>query len=122
MTSTYSAASFHSIERVKERIGYNKRNAEKQIERAIARGKTADQFTSWEREYLQGECGESTIAIAYDNFCYIVSEVGKCITVYPLPIWFGRKKHFDGKERIRNMKSYSRNHMSLNEEYTLCNI
>ena len=76
MTTTYEYASYHSIERAKERIGYNTRNAEKQIERAMSRGKTADQFTSWERDYLQGECGESTIAIAYNNFCYIVSDTG----------------------------------------------
>lgn len=114
MTTTYEIASFHSIERAKERIGYNKRNAEKQIERAIACGKTADHFTSWERDYLQGECGESTTAIAYNNFCYIVSDTGVCVTLFPLPVWFGKKKHFNGKEKIRNMKSYMRNN------YVLC--
>lgn len=110
MTSTYEYATYHSIERAKERAGINKKNAENHIKRAITRGKTADQFTSWEREYLQGECTDTTIAIAYNNFCFIVSETGKCVTMYPLPIWFGKKKHFDGKERIRNMKSYARNH------------
>ena len=49
-------------------------------------------------------------AIAYNNFCYIVSEEGFCVTLYPLPVWFGKKKHFNGKERIRNMKAYARNY------------
>ena len=105
----YEIASFHSLKRAKERIGYNKRNAEKEIERALTRGKRAEEYTSWEREYLQGECGETTIAVAYNNFCYIVSETGICVTLYPLPVWFGKKKHFDGKEKIRNMKAYMRN-------------
>ena len=122
MTVTYSAASFHSIERAKERIGYNKRNAERQIDRAIARGKTAEHFSSWERKFLHGECSESATAIAYDNFCYIISETGVCKTLYPLPAWFGKKKHFNGKEKIRKMKSYTRNHPSYNEDYTLFNV
>ena len=65
----YEIASFHSIERSKERIGYNKRLAEKEIDRALTRGKRAEDYTSWEREYLQGACGETTIAVAYNNFC-----------------------------------------------------
>ena len=110
MTDIYYTASYHSIERAKERIGYNKKSAEKQIDRAISRGKTAEEYTSWEREYLLGECGKETTAIAYNNFCYIISNTGICITLYPLPSWFGKKKHFNGKEKIRNMKSYARNY------------
>ena len=115
MTTTYEFASYHSIVRAKERLGYNKRNAEKQIELAMSRGKTADEFTSWERDYLKGECGDATTAIAYNNFCYIVSDTGICVTLYPLPVWFGKKKHFNGKEKIRNMKSYMRNNSMMEE-------
>lgn len=120
MADIYYTASCHSIERAKQRIGYNKKNAKKQIDRAITRGKTAEEYTSWEREYLLGECGEETTAIAYNNFCYIVSDGGICVTLFPLPTWFGKKKRFDGKERIRNPKVYERNRLPFKEDYVLC--
>lgn len=107
-TAYYETATYHSIIRAKERLGYNEKNALKQINRALERGKTADDFTSWERNYLQNEGSENTYAIAYNNFCYIVGADGVCVTMYALPTWFGKKKHFDGKEKIRNAKAYSR--------------
>ena len=107
-TAYYEIASYHSLTRAKERLGYNEKNALKQINRAKERGKTAENFTSWEREYLENEAGIGTYAIAYNNFCYIIGADGICVTMYALPAWFGKKKHFDGKERIRNAKAYSR--------------
>ena len=115
-----NTATIHSLERAKERIGCNKKNAEKQIERALVRGKKADDFTSWEKSFLQGESSETTTAIAYNNYCYIVSSDGMCVTLYPLPVWFGKKKHFDGKEKIRNMKVYARNYRTADAEQELC--
>ena len=109
MTYNYEFITYHSIERAKERLGYNEKIAIKQINRALERGKTADQFTSWEKRYLESESGDTTYAIAYNNFCYIVGNDGTCVTMYPLPAWFGKKKHFDGKEKIRNVKVYTRN-------------
>lgn len=106
---TFSTATVHSIERAKERAGLSEKRASKMIKLAIERGKRAEDFTSWERDYLKGECKGDKTAIAYNNFCYIVDEEGFCVTLYPLPAWFGKKKHFNGKERIRNMKVYSRN-------------
>ncbi len=107
--TTVSMATVHSVERAKERAGLNERKAYKMIDHALERGKRAEDFSSWERDYLKGECKGNTTAIAYNNFCYIVNEEGFCVTLYPLPTWFGKKKHFNGKERIRNMKVYSRN-------------
>ena len=115
-TAYYEIASYHSIVRAKERLGYNSKNALKQITRALERGKTAEDFTSWERNYLMGEDRDNAKAIAYDNFCYIVGDDGKCVTMYELPAWFGKKKHFDGKERIRNAKAYSRYHSYADSE------
>ena len=105
-----SMATVHSLDRAKERAGLNEKRAYKMIELALERGKTAENFTSWEKEYLQRECKDGVIAIAYNNYCYIVNEEGFCITLYPLPAWFGKKKHFNGKEHIRNLKTYSRNY------------
>lgn len=107
---TTSMATLHSLDRAKERLGFNEKKAMKMINLALTRGKTAEDFTSWEREFLMGEARDEAIAIAYNNYCYIVNKDGFCITMYPLPAWFGKKKHFYGKERIRNMKAFSRNY------------
>lgn len=106
--TTVSMATVHSLERAKERAGINEKKAYKMIDRALERGKRAEDFSSWERDYLREEGKGNATAIAYNNYCFIVSEDGFCLTVYPLPTWFGKKKHFKGKERIRNMKAYSR--------------
>lgn len=119
-TAFYEIASYHSIVRAKERLGYNEKNALKQINRALERGKTAEQFTSWERDYLQNEGSETAYAVAYNNFCYIIGANGICVTVYALPDWFGKKKHFDGKEKIRNPKVYERTRLPFKEDYVLC--
>ena len=112
---------YHSIERAKERFGINERKATKMIELALERGKTADKFTSWEKEYLEGECRDGSFAIAYNNFCFIVSKGGVCITLYPLPAWFGKKKRFDGKERVRNAKKYNGSfHYEMDYEPCYC--
>ncbi len=108
--SVTSMATVHSLGRIKERAGLNEKRAYKMIDLALQRGKTADHFTSWERNFLLNESKNNKTAIAYNNYCYIVGENGFCITLFPLPNWFGKKKHFDGKERIRNIKAYSRYH------------
>ncbi len=120
MTGIYSNITAHSVERAKERANLNEKKALKNISKALERGKTADQFSSWERSYLEGECKCGTTAIAYNGFCYIVGEYGQCITLYPLPSWFGNKKHFDGKEKIRNYKKYCRNNLMSPEQYAYC--
>ena len=99
----------HSLERAKERMGLNKKAALKQIKHALERGKTYEQFSSWEKNFLSKEAYGDCIAIAYNGFCYIFNNENDCITMYQLPVWFGKKKHFDGKNRIRNYKSYSKN-------------
>ena len=96
----------HCINRAKERAGVNEKRAERMVALAMERGKTADAFTSWERSYLKGEETEEYIAVAFAGYCYLISYTGHCVTMYPLPSWFGKKKHFDGKERIRDYKKY----------------
>lgn len=99
-------ATIHSLDRAKERAGLNEKRAERLISLALERGKTADKFTSWERSYLKGEETEEYIAVAYAGYCYLISYSGTCVTMYPLPAWFGKKKHYNGKERIRDYKKY----------------
>ena len=100
------APTIHCIDRAKERAGINEKKAERMVALAMERGKTADAFTSWERNYLKGEETDECIAVAFAGFCYLISYSGECITMYPLPAWFGKKKHFNGKERIRDYKKY----------------
>lgn len=98
-------ASHHSIERMKERAGICERQAERRIRQAFRRGKGFEFFASWERRYLQNEGGFNK-AIAFNGFCYIFGADGICITLFPLPIWFGKKKRFDGKVKVRDAKKY----------------
>ena len=106
----------HSIDRAKERCHFkNQRTAEKNIARAIERGKRAEDYASWERSYLSKEAYDNCTAIAYNSFCYIINEEGDCVTVYQLPAWFGKKKRFDGKEKIRDYKKYCKNNAAYVE-------
>lgn len=99
----------HSIKRAKQRIGVNKRAAVRQIKLAWERGKRFSQFTSWERNFLNRAVYHDSTPIAYNGYCYVFSEEGNCLTMYPLPSWFGKKKHFEGKKRIKNYKKYCKN-------------
>ncbi|MGN1103415.1 MAG: hypothetical protein ACI4QI_00935, partial [Candidatus Coproplasma sp.] len=72
----------HSLQRSKNRLGLNKRCAERVINTALIRGKTAEKFSSWERTYLENEGLNGCQAIAYNGFCFIVSRDNACITLY----------------------------------------
>ena len=96
----------HSIDRAMERICLNAHEAERKIEIALVRGKSAENYkTSRERKYLEKQ-SRNAIAVAYDNYCYLFSYQGECITVYSLPDWWEKKKMYNGKEKIRNPKKY----------------
>ena len=108
----------HAIERAKERRNVKNPGAKiKNIELAIARGKRAEDFTSWERSFLYNISTSDHYAVAYNDFCYIFSHDGYCVTMFPLPIWFGKKKHFNGKERIHNYKKYCKTNAQYDEAY-----
>ena len=121
MTIDTTIVTIHGVSRAKERCNVkNVRSAEKNVTLAVQRGKRAEDCTSWEREYLSKEAHDDCMAIAYNNFCYIVNPAGACVTLSPLPSWFGKKKHFDGKERIRNYKKYCRNNSRFRESCAAC--
>ena len=106
MIKATSITTMHGLERTIERCNMKTSAALKSIERAIRFGGRADNYKSWERNYLRSESHDGCTAIAYNNFCYIISNEGRCVTVHELPSWFGVKKHFNGKERIRNYRKY----------------
>lgn len=116
-----SNVTVHSIDRTMERCNIkNERTAVKHLNLALQRGKRAGDFSSWERAYLSNEAHDNCSAIAYNNFCYIVNELGRCVTVHPLPTWFGKRKRFDGKEKIRDYKKYCKSNQFYRERYAIC--
>jgi hypothetical protein len=110
---------YHAVKRTQERAGFNIEGSERFISTAIKRGKSAEMFGSREREYLLWqESKEGCRTIVYSTFCFIVSEDGLCITMFDLPAWFGRKRHYSGKHIIRDAKRYIRYYVqSETEDY-----
>ncbi len=97
----------HSVVRANERTPYNGKAAVRFIENGIARGKTAEEFKQKEREYLKNCAYNNCVAKAYNGFCLIISSDGDCVTLFRLPDWFGKKRYYNGKNQIRNIKKYS---------------
>lgn len=87
---------YHSINRAKERAGLNRKKAEKMMQLARERGiGFEDCRWSIDRNFLLMRTNESCKAIAYNGYCFIFDmETCNCITMYPLPRSFGRKKTF----------------------------
>ena len=100
----------HSLERAKERLGFNRKYAASIIENGIQRGQAAYSFrASAEREWLEKRSQHGYQALAYNGLCIIVSPSGFCVTVYELPRWFGKKAQFDHRNRrIRNSVRYQK--------------
>ncbi len=101
--------SVHSYERAKERAGMNTAQADRFMRHAYERGKTSEMMPRREREYMEkkeilGDCR----TIFYNDFFFIFNMDGVCITLYESPAWFGKKNHYAGKEKIRNVKKYIR--------------
>ena len=81
----------HAYDRADERLDLNKKQAKQLIKQAFKWGKTADDFSSIERDYLRGKSIDGGIVIVYQKICYIFSQAGHCITMYKLPFWFGKR-------------------------------
>lgn len=109
--------SIHSIERARERCNLKSNEAAaRRIDLAYERGSCASDLTSWERSFLLGKSHDNCRVVAYNNDCYIISDTGVCVTVFQLPRWFGKKKHFHGKEHIRNYRKYVKNYADVYED------
>lgn len=119
MTVFIYEATVHSMERIKERAGMkNSEEMARYIASAVARGKRAEEYTSIERKYLEtvDRKESNRKAIAYDGMCFIfTADEEICITMFPLPAWFGKKKHFNGKTKIRHPHRY----IHYNADYLL---
>lgn len=107
---------YHSILRTEERANLTRESSIKMIIRAQERGRGAENYPSKEREYLNQKSKNGLRAVVYADYCFIFSESDKCITMYHLPAWFGKKGKYDGKNEIRNIKRYVR----YNKLFDLC--
>lgn len=105
----------HSIERAKLRVrSKSSEYSRKQVQLAYERGLRAEDCTSWERNYMDNQNkGKGCVPVAYNGFCFIFCVYPErneavCLTVYPLPPWFGKKKshYYHKKERIKSPKNY----------------
>ena len=90
---------YHSINRAKERAGLNRKKAEKMMDLARSRGiGFEDCKWSLDRMFLLNRTNDVALAIAYNGYCFIFNrESADCITMYPLPKHFGKKKTFYGE-------------------------
>ncbi len=84
----------HYFDRAKERIGINRKRAERITDLAKKRGITYEQCNrAAERRYLQRRSKGHTMAIAYNSCCFIMDKkTSECVTIYKLPRWFGKRK------------------------------
>ena len=99
----------HGFERAKERLGSNERMIERFIQNAELRGKKPEDFhTRRERDWLKAHGGCGCTAIIYNGYCIILTETNTCVTLYKVPSWFGKRGHYDGKARIRDVARYQR--------------
>lgn len=102
----------HYLERAHERFGLNISEAVRLLERADERGKYAREMPSTEAAYMRAKkIAAGCDPVFYNNIIFMVSPEGNCITAYPAPEWFGKKQHFCGKEKVRNVRRYYRNYI-----------
>ena len=100
----------HSLNRAKERAGLNERRARKMMDLARQRGIRSNECR-WmvDKTFLESKCNEDVEAVAYNGFCFILDrDTQHCITVFPLPKDFGRKKtYYRSTERRENQRLYN---------------
>lgn len=99
---------YHSILRTVERANLSRDSAVRMIEKAKEYGKKAEAFPSDERKYLKQLEREGSNVLYHAGYCFILTDDYKCITMFPVPQWFGKKSRHCGKTVVRNPKKYSR--------------
>lgn len=98
----------HSLIRAKERAGLNEKRARKMMELARQRGIRSEECR-WniDKEFLDSRCNEEVEAVAYNGYCFVLDRMTKhCITVFPLPKDFGKKKTYYRNRGRRENQSF----------------
>ena len=109
--------SHHARKLAKHRTGLPERRAIRFLENGLERAREAERFSGKQRAYLERRGRDGCTALAYNGCCLIRSGEGRCVTAYPLPEWFCRRQHYDGKEKIRNVKKYMRLYETVKGEH-----
>lgn len=113
---------YHSLERICERTGCNKKSAPRIIENAFQRGARSSSFTGREKDYMQNLIKDPELyeSVYYNNAVFIFAYPNICVTVLNAPQWFGKKKQYtDKKTCVRNAQkiySYKMNKEELYDE------
>ena len=81
----------HSVERVMERGDRSLKEAIVDINRAWYEGSRGEEFGGREREYLEGRTSDRIYPIVFRRNVYLFDNDGNCVTMYPVPKWFGRE-------------------------------
>jgi len=100
---------YHALKRTHERTGLNIKSSAKFIANAIERGKSINTYREKEKNYmLRRELKKGCRTLIYNKYCFILNNENCCITMYSVPEWFEKKKNYDGKRKIKNIKKYIR--------------
>ena len=103
----------HALIRTMERTGLNNDAADKLIPKALERGKGLESFSANARKLLASKSRDGCRAIVYNGYCYIVNEKGICVTMYDISDRIKQNRHYDGKQRVRDVMKYRR----MNSDY-----
>lgn len=90
----------HGYERICERVKISHKSANRLINTVLEKGKCADDYKSFEKYYLQDASKNGCFALTYNNYLFIMNQFYQCVTVFHLPIWFG--KNIKNKLKKRN--------------------
>lgn len=103
----------HGFVRTMERADTTEHQALRLIQNAWERGRSIEQlqFTR-QRNYVSRHNsllrdGYTNLRV-YSSYLFIFSASGKLITMYPLPKNFSKKRIYDGKTKVRDVKKYNR--------------
>ena len=109
---------YHSIVRTSQRAGLNRKSATRMIENARVRGLGSSYFGGDEKEYLQRKMPEGGRSVVYAGYCFIFNDSDLCITMFSVPVWFGKRK-YDGKKRLRKPRKYILKYSDYIEDYAV---
>lgn len=112
-TDLMNCSSVHGWVRTMERADKSDRQALRMIQNAWFRGKSIDQLQlKKQKKYVASR--NSLLLDGYTNlkvYCdhlFIFSATGCLITMYPLPKNFSKKRIYDGKTTVRDIRKYNR--------------
>lgn len=110
-TDLMNHSSVHGWVRTMERTDKSDRQALRMIQNAWSRGKSIDQLKfKKQRKYVASRYsllldGYTNLKVYCDHL-FIFSATGCLITMYPLPKNFSKKRSYDGKTMVRDIRKY----------------